>query len=113
MRATTTSEMRFFSWMETYAGEVAETSMGDTGARGLDRGDLCEGSRVAKTRFRETRRRGRARVHRVVEPAEPLADDLADDRRADVEVRRGLEDVAVRRRAGLRGRGGATSTLES
>ena len=37
------------------------------------------------------------------------ADDLADDRRADVEVRRRLEDVAVRRRAGLRGRGGATS----
>ena len=46
-RATTTSEMRFFSWMETYAGEVAETSMGDAGAGGLDRGDLCEGSRVA------------------------------------------------------------------
>jgi hypothetical protein len=69
--------------------------------------------RASRTRFREARRRGRARVHRVVEPAEPLADDLADDRRADVEVRRGLEDVAVRRRAGLRGRGSATSTLES
>jgi hypothetical protein len=113
MRATTTSEMRCFSWMETYAGDVAEASMGDAGAGGLDRGDLCEGSRASRTRFRETRRRGRARVHRVVEPAEPLADDLADDRRADVEVRRRLEDVAVRRRAGLRGRGGATSTLES
>ena len=68
--------------------------------------------RASRTRFRKARRRGRARVHRVVEPAEPLADDLADDRRADVEVRRRL-GVAVRRRAGLWGRGGATSTLES
>jgi hypothetical protein len=46
-RATTTSEMRCFSWMETYEGDVAEASMADAGAGGLDRGDLCEGSRVA------------------------------------------------------------------
>ena len=48
-RATTTSEMRCFSWMETYADDVAEGSMRDAGAGGLDRGDLCEGSRASRT----------------------------------------------------------------
>ena len=59
MRATTTSEMRCFSWMETYADDVAEASMGDAEAGGLDRGDLCEGPRVANAFSRNETPRSR------------------------------------------------------